>query len=120
MSSRYSFSAPERGWSGSASGPVGFGVWKVPCSSQKSCQRASISLASSAVYRNGGVSFGVVSLTALTFASSGSRVGGGLRQGTKKPLTQEGPPCGRARAPPARPGKEQDNPGNTAPCNTSA
>src|SRR6187549_2373566 len=41
---------------GSASGPAGFGVSNVWCSSHQSCQRASISCASVAEYRCGGVS----------------------------------------------------------------
>src|SRR6478752_6217189 len=54
MSSRYNLSAGTGAPSTGASGPVGFGALKVPSASQRSCQRASISAASVALYRNGG------------------------------------------------------------------
>jgi hypothetical protein len=43
----------------SASRPLGFGVWKVPSRSQRSCHASSISWASAGVYLCGGTSPGV-------------------------------------------------------------
>src|SRR5664279_4897486 len=55
MSSRYSLSGGTGAPSGAASGPDGFGALNVPSASHRSCQRASISAASAAEYRYGGV-----------------------------------------------------------------
>src|SRR4051812_46487481 len=74
MSSTYSLGAPDRGCPGSASGPVGLGEWNVPCSAQKSCQRASISFAIAAVYRYGGMSSTGSATSLIVFATFVIRV----------------------------------------------
>src|SRR5215207_11628043 len=56
MSSTNSFSPRWAASSGSPSGPAGLGVSKVWLASHHACQRVSMSWASAAVYRNGGVS----------------------------------------------------------------
>src|SRR6266498_3573073 len=53
MSITKNFGRPATRSNPSASGPFGFGVWKVPFFSQRSCQRDSIWLARRASYRNG-------------------------------------------------------------------
>ncbi len=48
----------------------GSGAWKVPCSCQMSCQRCSISPASAAVYRNGGVSVAAAATSVMALLAS--------------------------------------------------
>src|SRR5690606_14353060 len=77
MSSTNSFSPRAAASSGSPSSPVGLGVSKVWLAAHQSCQRSSISCASAAVYRNGGVSVLVSGACSLVLIPGNQPTAGG-------------------------------------------
>ena len=90
MFSTYIFGAPARGCPGSPNAPLGFGASNVPRSSQYPCQRSSISPASAAVYRYGGMSASVIVLRHLVVRSPGHEKtphAGGVRRADKSVST---------------------------------